>query len=360
MIKLTLVFSLLFCQISFSQKLENGFEMKEYSEMIRLLSKNDEDEKATAFTFPKNYELIYTSEEVGFDNLWNLWLKDSNKAVIAVRGSTNTTLSWLCNFYATMSPAKGTYTLSNGKKVAYNLAENPKAGVHSGWLIASLYLAEDMVPKLNDIAENGVNQIYLTGHSQGGAITYILLSHLLDLQNKEVLNKNIQFKTYASAVPKPGNLYFAYEFESKTQNGSFYNVINPLDWIPELSFTVQTMDDLSHNNPLTSIDYKIKDLNLVKRLFIKHYVNKIVKPTDKSRNELSDLFKTKIFKIIQEQFPEIKEPQYIESMNYVRTGNHYILKIDKSYLDKYPEVSENQFQHHMFSAYRLLTEKNDL
>lgn len=338
-----------------AQNLKNGFDKNEYADLISLLSKNDEDEKATLFTFPKNYDLVYTSPTMGFDNLWDLWLKGENTAVVGVRGSTNSTLSWLCNFYAAMSPAKGVYTLSNGKIVNYKLAENPKAAIHSGWLIASLHLADDMVPKLNDIASDGITNIYLAGHSQGGAISYLLLAHFLNLQKEGKLNANIQFKTYASAAPKPGNLFFAYEFESKTQNGSFFNVINALDWIPELSFTVQTIDDLSNNNPLTTIDQKIKDLSFIKKFFIKHYVNRVVKPTNQSRDNLNDLFVNQVFKIIKKQFPEINEPTYVKSMNYVRTGNHHILIPNKDYLKIYPEDSENAFQHHMFSAYRLLT-----
>jgi predicted esterase len=55
---------------------------------------------------------------------------------------------------------------------------------------------------------------YIMGHSQGGAIAYLLTAHLLSLQKENKIPSEIVFKTYCSAAPKPGNLHFAYALTS--------------------------------------------------------------------------------------------------------------------------------------------------
>jgi hypothetical protein len=58
------------------------------------------------------------------------------------------------------------------------------------------------------------------------AISYLLTAYLYHLQKSGRLQADIRFKTYASAGPKPGNLYFAYQYEAMTKGGSHMVLIS--------------------------------------------------------------------------------------------------------------------------------------
>src|SRR5690606_17113241 len=127
------------------------------------------------------------------------------------RGSTLNQASWLANFYAAMVPAKGELQLSKDEVFSYELASSPLAAVHVGCLVATGFLAGDIQGQIDSCYSEGMKEFLIVGHSQGGAIAYLLTAHLLNLQKQQKLPHDIRFKTYCSAAPKPGNLYFGYE-----------------------------------------------------------------------------------------------------------------------------------------------------
>src|SRR5690606_40658384 len=88
---------------------------------------------------------------------------------------------------------------------------------------------------------------------------------------------------YCSAGPKPGNRYFAYDYEAKTQNGWAFNVVNSADWVPEVPVSIQTVDDFNDVNPFQNIGKVIKKQKLVARVAMKHAYNKLYKPTRRAR-----------------------------------------------------------------------------
>jgi hypothetical protein len=137
------------------------------------------------------------------------------------------------NLYAAMVPANGKLILDNADTFNYCLAPGNKAAVHVGWLIGTAFLSKDIVPKIDSLYKSGIKDLLLMGHSQGGAINYLLTAYLYSLQKQNILPGDIRFKTYCSAAPKPGNLFFAYYFESITENGWAFNVVNSADWVPE-------------------------------------------------------------------------------------------------------------------------------
>ena len=102
-----------------------------------------------------------------------------------------------------MLPASGTIHLSNSQIYDYHLSNDKRASVHAGWLIGALCLFEDIQPKIDSCLNNGTSDFYIIGHSQGGAIAYLLTSMLHDLKTKNLRYKNLTIKTYASAAPKP-------------------------------------------------------------------------------------------------------------------------------------------------------------
>jgi len=201
------------------------------------------------------------SKTIGLDNHWDLWInKSSTIAVISIRGTTLKPESSLANLYAAMVPAKGKLQLTKTDTFEYELAPNPEAAVHVGWLISMAYLSRDILPKIDSLYSTGVKNILLMGHSQGGAINYLLTAYLYNLQMKGALPKDLRFKTYCSAAPKPGNLYFAYYYEMLTRNGWGYNIVNSVDWVPETPISIQTLNDINHSNPFTNAKRKLKKL----------------------------------------------------------------------------------------------------
>ncbi len=221
----SLVFLLLFFgsvsqQVS-AQQLKPGFNKSELREALLVNMRTGSDSAVyEALPEPEKYTLAYESDEVGLLNVWALWLNDNNNTgIISIRGTVPAMESWLANFYAAMVPAKGELILSEQDTFKYQLAENQKAAVHIGWLISTAYLYRDMLPKIDSVYQEGIKDFIITGHSQGGGISYLLTAYLVNLQKYGDLPEDINFKTYSTAAPKPGNLYFAYDYEQRSQNG---------------------------------------------------------------------------------------------------------------------------------------------
>ncbi len=197
-----------------AQQLKPGFDKEEYRQLMLISARTTANENyAKDFELPKEYLMIYRSSTMGLDNLWDLWTANNNTAVISIRGTTEKAESWLANFYAAMVPAKGKIRINEKEEFSYQLAANPKAAVHVGWLLSTAYLSKDMLPKIKELYSKGTKEFIIIGHSQGGAISFLLTSYLNNLQKMNELPADIRFKTYCSAAPKPGNLYYAYSMK---------------------------------------------------------------------------------------------------------------------------------------------------
>ena len=77
------------------------------------------------------------------DNLWDLWKDENGVVAISIRGTTAKSISWLANFYAAMVPAKGELKVADDYLFKYQLAANPRATVHVGWLLSLAFLSRD-------------------------------------------------------------------------------------------------------------------------------------------------------------------------------------------------------------------------
>ncbi len=339
------------------QTLHPYFNKAEYKELL-LISVRTNSKKAyySKFPAPEKFKKIYRSKVMGLDNLWELWINPASTiAVISLRGTTRETESWLANFYAAMIPAKGKLYLSDTETFAYELAPDPKAAVHIGWLIGMAFLSRDIVPKIDSLYQHGTKNFLLMGHSQGGAIDYLLTAYLYHLQQTGKLPKDIRFKTYCSASPKPGNLYFAYYYENLTKNGWGFNVVNSADWVPETPITIQTLNDFNPTNPFTHAQSEIKKLKFPENLVLKHIYNQLNKPTQKAQKNYEKYLGEKTSKIIMKNLKGFRPPpQYFNSNNYVRTGTTVVLYAGKKYYQRFPNETGNMFTHHMIDAYLYL------
>lgn len=229
-------FGLLFClsAIAVPAQIEPGYRPQEAVDMIAL---------SNSFTFlkeigsdkeiiPKDYQKVYDSETVGLDNRFQVY-RNGKTGVLVFRGSTANPISWMSNIYASMIPAESVIMV-NGKEIPYRFAESPRAAVHSGYSLAVVLMAEDVVRQIKNLNEQGVNDILITGHSLGGALATMFRAYLENLA-AGTFSGQTRFKTYAFAAPMVGNEAFAAEYNQKyTDKQTAFSIVNPQDMVPSM------------------------------------------------------------------------------------------------------------------------------
>ena len=361
--RLSFFFSAAFVLISMSQLfaqtsvLKPGFDKPEYIELMRMHARLYDTTK-NKLPFPVHFKYAYRSPVMGMDNRWDLWVNDkSDVAVINLRGTTVNPVSWLQNFYAAMVPAKGELKLSNNFTFKYHFAENPRASVHIGWLIGVAYLGTDILPKIDSLYKKGVKNFIIMGHSQGGALTYLMTSHLYNLQKENVIPKDVRFKTYCSAAPKAGNTYYAYEYENLIHGGWGINVINGADWVPQTPFSVQTLGDFNNTNPFKDIDAVVKKQKFFTRIALRHAYKQLKKPSEKAQRNYEKYLGGFVSKMVKKTLPEFVPPSYVHTADYVRIGPTITLLGDDEYFKLYPDSQKDVFVHHLLEPYLYLIDK---
>jgi len=286
----------------FAQNLKPYFDKEEYKELLYISAKtNTPDSTIFKIPAPAYYKLVYRSKVIGLDNRWDLWINSENTtAVVSIRGTTGKIESSLENLYAAMVSAKGELVLSKADTFKYCLVPDNKAAIHIGWLLSMAFLSKDIVPKIDSLYNSGIKDIILMGHSQGGAINYLLSAYLYSLQKQKKIPSDIKFKTYCSAAPKPGNLYFAYYYESITNDWAF-NVVNSADWVPETPISIQTLDDFNETNLFRNAKNQISKLKFPKNVILKRIYNQLDKPTKKAQRKYEKYLGEMTSKIIRKK-----------------------------------------------------------
>jgi hypothetical protein len=342
-----------------AQNLHPYFDKEEYKELLYISAKtNTPDSVVFKIPAPEHHNMIYRSEVIGLDNRWDLWINDTNAiAVISIRGTTGKAESSLENLYAAMVSAKGELILNEADTFKYCLAPDNKAAVHTGWLLSMAFLSNDIIPRIDSLYASGIKDFILMGHSQGGAINYLMTAYLYSLQRQKTLPDDIRFKTYCSAAPKPGNLFFAYYYEAITQNGWAFNVVNSADWVPETPISIQTLNDFNETNLFKSTKSEIRNLRFPKNIILKRVYNRLDKPTKKAQKRYEKYLGDMTSKYVVKKLPGFTPPEYFNSNNYVRTGRTVVLYADEDYFKKFPENSPDISIHHNFNAYLYLLKK---
>lgn len=355
MLKAFLVLVGLSTSIAFAQgRLKAGFDKEELIEIIKISSWQLDSMYNPKFPKPKRFELAYRSKYMGLNNRWDLWLSNDSIAVISIRQSTKKQSNLFENAYAAMVHAQGELKISNDFTFKYALTKDTNAAVHTGWLIGTAFLAQDIIPKIKAQYQLGIRDFIIAGHSLGGAVATLMTAHLRSLQKSGQLPSDIQLKTYCSAAPKVGNLRFAYAYEKLTAGGWGFNVINPADWTPEAPFTIQAFNDLNAINPIVYAQNNKKNMKFKEQFIFNFLTKKLSKPTKKAQRKYQRLLGKTISKYVRNYLPEFEPPVYFPSMHYVRTGQQIILNADEKYFSIFKNNPKNMWTHHSFEAYLYL------
>ncbi|MBX5438742.1 MAG: lipase family protein [Thermoflavifilum sp.] len=301
-------------------------------------------------------KLIYRSPDVGLSNSWDLWVQGDSLAIVSVRGTVNRPDSWLENFWAAMVPAQGEWQINDSTRFTYRLADDPRAAVHAGWLLGMASMAPDVVKHLHEIYQQGFRKVIITGHSQGGVISYLLAAYLHYLPDPVVAD-SLHYQVYASAAPRPGNLYFAYDFDHAFRNNAFH-IVNPEDWVPQTPLSIQTLHDMVAVNPFQDVSSLFRNSNWLVRWYLRHQFHKLDRRTQKANQFMTRFFGKKMQKAIKQYLPQLHFPQYVSSAEYVSAGIPVVLKPDSIYFKRAVFNGKNYFVHHALSAYAYLVKIN--
>ncbi|MCK4406100.1 MAG: hypothetical protein KAV44_00350 [Bacteroidales bacterium] len=336
-------------------KLKPGFDPYEYKSLLEILAKqSDTSYSVVKFPDPENYQMVYRSEVVGLDNRWDLWVSSDSVGVISIRGTTLKLESWLEDFYAGMIPACGALQIDSNKIFRYKLANESNASVHVGWVVGLYYLVPSIIEKINEYYGKGIKEYLIMGHSQGASIAYLLRSYLY-YTGKEKIPDDVQFKTYCSAAPKPGNLFYSYDFEFITKGGWAYRIANTQDWVPEMPFSIQTVDDMVKVNPFSEVDMLLKKMKPLERFLLKAIYSNMMNSVKKAQKKFRKYLGYKVYKLVNEELVNFEEPDYAKTMYYVTCGNPIILTPTTDAYENYiKQQKRNLFENHLIMPYYLL------
>ncbi|MFT3901811.1 MAG: lipase family protein [Niabella sp.] len=344
-----------------AQKIAPGFDAKEYISLFSLETFGNSIADSNLRKTQKDvYERVYRSPEVGLKNRWAFYRRNDDVGVISIRGTVPDAKSWLANFYMAMVPAIGSLQLNDSTVFHYKLANDSGAAVHAGWTVALGFMAPDVQRLITEQYAKGVKEYYIFGHSQGGAIAYLMRSYLFYLQQDGRLPGDIVFKTYCSAAPKPGNLAYAYDYEFINRGGWAYTVVNAEDWVPESPYTVQKIQDMNKVNPLIHAKDALKKQKFILRLIGNHYYNKIERRPRKLQKMYNNIFGNTLYgRVVSKALPGFDKPQYASTTNYMRAGTPIVLMPDADYRKRF-YFKKDYFVHHSFEAYYDLLKKQYL
>jgi hypothetical protein len=256
-----------------------------------------------------------------------------------------------------MVKAEGSLKLNDTTTFNYKFSNDEKALVHHGWTIGLGYLAPLVIKTINEYYKKGIKEFIIVGHSQGAALSFLMRSYL-QYAPESVVPKDITYKVYCSAAPKPGNLFYAYDFDFITRNGWAYRIVNASDWVPETPFCIQTIGDLHPTNPFS----KRKELmsKRVSKPWMRWYVNHAVNDMEGAAQKTNRKYKKYLTKrmgiFIKRSLTEYKDPVIEKSNFYMPAGIPIILQPDSMYNEKFKYDGKNVFLHHMFEPYIYLTE----
>jgi hypothetical protein len=338
-------------------KLKPGFDAHEFLDVLNLeWTHQDIGNNYAHAIVPPNYQRVFRSPEVGLKNKFDFWLRDDSVGVICLRYTVGGT-SWLENFYSGMIKAQGSLQLNDSTIFNYKFSNDEKAFVHHGWTIGIGHLAPLVTNVINEYYNKGVKEIIIVGHSQGAALAFLMRSYL-QYAPKSILPSDIKYKVYCCAAPKPGNLFYAYDFDFITRNGWAYRIVSTSDWVPQTPFSIQSIGDLHPANPFANKKQLMKKgvNNPLIRWYVNHAINDMESAAQKVNRKYEKYLTKRMGSVIKKSLKEYQNPTIEKSNFYMPSGVPIVLQADSAYNAKFKFDGKNVFLHHTFEPYIYLTE----
>ena len=139
--------------------------------------------------------------------------------------------------------------------------------VHRGFLNKYLSIRDKVINKTNEIiSNNNIEDIYISGHSSGGAIANIAS---LDLY---YLYPNIRINTITFGAPKMANKAFVEEYNNKINNS--IRIVNKYDIFQYLPLSIPIIYHHIHK-PIILLD-NVKKINIIYNHEIKTYIKNLI------------------------------------------------------------------------------------
>jgi len=300
---------LFFISMSAFAQLQQGFNPVEAKDMIAICNSFSYLKMYGSDTeiVPNNYVKKYTSEGIGMDNMFQVYVSEG-RAVLNFRGSTDQKTSWLENFHSAMIPASGEIIIDD-TPYKYTFSQDSLAAVHGGFALAIVFLQEEVITQIKQLNLKGIYDIVLTGHSQGAALSQMFRAYLELAKGDQISEKNT-FKTYAFASPKIGNRTFTDEYNNTYCKGWSFSVVNPEDVVPtmplsyseERLFTVDNMLEIIFQNDTAGLKERLFDES------VRHYKPALTTVI----NRVGSMVSAEISKDVA----KVKMPKYVREINY--------------------------------------------
>ena len=313
--KLILILSLLSSTSIFAQ-LREGFDPDEAKALIAMCNSYTflELYGSDSSIIPNGYQKTYTSEAAVLDNMFQVYTNDKI-GVINFRGSTSKFSSWVENIYSAMIPANGVIYIDT-YKFPYSFAKDTSATVHSGYALALVIFSPILLDQIQKLNDNGIYDILITGHSQGGALANLCRAYLENLPEEKLSSKN-KFKSYAFANPMIGNKNFADEFHERyCETNMSYSIINPADLVPKMPIHYQEEGRLMSFQHLQDVVFGKETMD-IRKLGLDYVMRKFEIGLTNYINFSNEL----IEKLISNSYTSIVMPEYTKDINYYQTGN---------------------------------------
>lgn len=310
--KIVFLFLYLLWSFSGSGQFSSGFDPNEARDMAAICN---------SFTYidlygsdleilPEGYQKVYTSPVVGMDNRFQVYIK-GNVAVINFRGSTDQKSSWLANMYSALIPSKGEITIQD-KTFPYQFGVDTASSVHSGYALALAYLHDPLVEQLKQIHKRGIRHVYLTGHSQGGALAVLVRAYLH--YSKEI-PRGLQFKVYTFAQPMSGNFAFANEYNHQFCKPEMsYSLVNPEDIVPKMPYSYNDSTFIrDHLVALLSKDERFDAQKMLREGLMYLFNEKFSRTVEK--------FGVSVAEQLEKELGAIQLPEPTGKINFSQVGN---------------------------------------
>ncbi len=372
---------------------EPGYQQQEALDLITLCAMvNDTPTtqetgyESTGPNPPADWELVYAPPVAipPFDSYFEIWQDTSTnvpantaRIVIIFRGTTPETMSMAEDAIFPMVNAENLGFSYDGIDLNFKFAGNSTPNItsdtntgstfnqtpciHAGFALGMLSILnanilpggtdENILNLLTDLFSKpgffnkygqfyGMDaEIYITGHSQGAALATLFRSYV-EYQPLDLKGSPVSYKTYVFAQPKPGNSYYANDFDLIASNyGMAIRVTNSKDWVPQAPLAIQQINDLNELNPITYVEDAYSPT-------LKKVLNTMDHYEKEAANWLTEWIKNEIYLYeTGNDLPDVKlDFNIVPTLNYAGCGAPFTLV--GQYVDPGTNYDNFMGQHH--------------